>query len=69
MHLNVSIEIYEFLCRYQALDPKGRNIVQFVLDNEYLRCSDGINFEEYTEEDIEKDLKKFEEEMGIDLLG
>lgn len=56
-----------FFVVIRLLTQKG--VTLFVLDNEYLRCSDGINFEEYTEEDIEKDLKKFEEEMGIDLLG
>lgn len=65
---DLSLEMFNFLCDYQALDQKGREAVQEVICGEFYRCSEERNSKEYSEEDLERDLKKFEDEIGIELL-
>ncbi len=62
-NLNVTENIFYFLCSYQSLDEKGREAVMDLVKKEKERC---MKEREASEYDMEEDLWQAEAELGYE---
>lgn len=62
-NLNVTENIFYFLCSYQSLDEKGREAVTDLVEKEKERC---MKEREASEYDAEESLRQAEAELGYE---
>lgn len=62
-NLNVTENIFYFLCSYCSLDKKGREAVMDLIEQEEERC---MKEREASEYDMEEDLWQAEAELGYE---